>query len=65
MTSEKATRSRLPGNILVAALSLPIGAAGTWWVDTHTAMTPGVWAVALVAALLFVLLLLGPKAVKR
>lgn len=64
MTSDKTSRSRLPGRIFVAVLSLPIGVALTWWASS-TQMTAGAWAVVLVAGLVLVLLLLGPKAVKQ
>lgn len=65
MTSEKTSRSRLRGHILVAVSGLPIGFALTWWAHARTDVTARVWAVALVAGLVLVLLLLGPKAVKH
>jgi hypothetical protein len=64
MTSEKTVRSRLRSYALVAAVSTVIGVALSWWASTRMT-SGGAWAVLVIGGGSVVLLLLGPKAVKR
>lgn len=65
MTTSETPRSWRPRHyVLLIAVSTLIGVALSWWASTRMT-SGGAWAVLVIGGGSVVLLLLGPKAVKR